>query len=77
FGGNPAACALALKNLEIMEREQLVERARILGERLYDDMREMEEHPMVGDIRSFGFLLGIELVEDKATKEPASLEKVG
>ncbi|WCK54086.1 aspartate aminotransferase family protein [Aneurinibacillus sp. Ricciae_BoGa-3] len=77
FGGNPAACALALKNLEIMEREQLVERGRILGERLREEMQELQDHPHVGDIRSFGFLLGIELVEDKATKEPASPSKVG
>lgn len=77
FGGNPAACALALKNLEIMEKEALVERGRILGERLLEEMKELEAHPYVGDIRSFGFLLGIELVEDKATKEPASAARVG
>ena len=76
FGGNPAACALALKNLEIMESENLIERARILGERLKEEMVEIEDHPLVGDIRSFGFLMGIELVEDKETKEPASLAKV-
>ncbi len=77
FGGNPAACALALKNLEIMEKEELVERGRILGERLLEEMKELEAHPYVGDIRSFGFLLGIELVEDKTTKEPASAARVG
>lgn len=77
FGGNPAACALALKNLEIMEKEALIERGRILGERLLEEMKELEAHPYVGDIRSFGFLLGIELVEDKATKEPASAARVG
>jgi taurine-pyruvate aminotransferase len=76
FGGNPAACALALKNLEIYEKEDLVERARILGERLREEMREMEDHPFVGDIRSFGFLLGIELVEDKATKVPLDVRKI-
>jgi taurine-pyruvate aminotransferase len=71
FGGTPASCALALKNLEIMEREDLVEHARILGDRLREEMRDLEAHPYVGDIRSFGFLLGIEMVEDKATKEPS------
>lgn len=70
FGGNPAACALALKNIEIYEKENLVERSRILGDRLKQEMMELEDHPLVGDIRSFGFLLGIELVKDKATKEP-------
>lgn len=76
FGGNPAACALALKNLELMENEQLVERSRILGERLSDGLKELAEHPLVGDIRSLGFLMGIELVDNKETKQPASLELV-
>ncbi|MBW5445524.1 aminotransferase class III-fold pyridoxal phosphate-dependent enzyme [Cohnella sp. CFH 77786] len=76
FGGNPAACALAVKNLEIFERERLVERGRTLGERLAEEMAELAGHPMVGDIRSFGFLMGIELVADQATKEPAPLAEV-
>jgi taurine-pyruvate aminotransferase len=76
FGGNPAACALALKNLEILENENLVERARILGERLRQELGDLEVHPLVGDIRSFGFLLGIELVEDKVTKKPIDLVKI-
>lgn len=76
FGGNPTACALALKNLQIMEEENLVERGRVLGDRLKEELDELLEHPLVGDIRSFGFLLGIELVEDKRTKKPASLATV-
>ncbi|WP_372631296.1 aspartate aminotransferase family protein [Cohnella sp.] len=76
FGGNPAACALAFKNLEILEREQLVDRARSLGERLSAEMADLMECPLVGDIRSFGFLMGIELVADRATKEPAPLATV-
>ncbi|MDQ6419338.1 aspartate aminotransferase family protein [Paenibacillus sp. LHD-117] len=77
FGGNPAACALALANLEILEKENLIERSRLMGERLAEAMKELLEHPLVGDIRSFGFLMGIELVEDKETKRPASLEVIG
>ncbi|WP_035324037.1 aspartate aminotransferase family protein [Peribacillus kribbensis] len=76
FGGNPAACALALKNLEIYEKENLVERSRILGNRLREEMSELENHPHVGDIRSFGFMLGMELVEDKKTKQPIDLSKL-
>lgn len=76
FGGNPAACALALKNLEILEQEGLVDRSRILGEQLMAEIKEMADHPLVGDIRSFGFLLGIEMVADKATKEPLSAAKI-
>ncbi|MCQ6275001.1 aspartate aminotransferase family protein [Bacillus sp. V3B] len=76
FGGNPAACALALKNIEIYEKENLIERSRILGERLRQEMKEVENHSLVGDIRSFGFLLGIELVKNKETKEPIFPSKI-
>lgn len=77
FGGSPACCALALKNLEIMEQENLVERSRTLGERLKAEMSELLEHRLVGDIRSFGFLMGIEIVADKETKEPISPAAIG
>ncbi|MFC5470117.1 aspartate aminotransferase family protein [Cohnella suwonensis] len=76
FGGNPAACALALRNLEILEREGLVARARVLGERLLAGMEKLRDHPMVGDVRGFGFLLGVELVTDRATKAPAPVDAV-
>ncbi|WP_231514964.1 aspartate aminotransferase family protein [Oceanobacillus salinisoli] len=77
FGGNPAACALALKNIEIMERENLFERSAELGERLLNELDELRKHPNVGDIRGLGLIVGIEMVEDKITKEPASKELVG
>ncbi|WP_251028434.1 aspartate aminotransferase family protein [Bacillus sp. ISL-18] len=76
FGGNPAACAVALKNIEIYEKENLVERAQQLGKQLRQELNELMDHPLVGDIRSFGFLLGIELVENKQTKEPVSPAKI-
>ena len=76
FGGNPAACAVALKNLEIIERENLVERSAELGERLLKELASLKDHPFVGDIRGLGFLLGIELVENKETKEPATNARV-
>lgn len=76
FGGNPAACALALRNLEILEQENLVERAGILGKRLAAEWAGLLDHKQVGDIRSFGLIIGIELVADKATKQPADLAVV-
>lgn len=76
FGGSPVSCALALKNLEIMERENLVERSRVLGEKLYEEMQDLLDHPLVGDIRRFGFLMGIELVSNKETKEPLPVSLV-
>ncbi|AEI41032.1 aspartate aminotransferase family protein [Paenibacillus mucilaginosus] len=76
FGGNPVSCAVALQNLEILEREGLVERAAELGEGLRLRLAGLAEHPHVGDLRFFGFIAGIELVEDRASKEPASADKV-
>lgn len=71
FGGNPAACALALKNLEIMENEHLFERSRDLGDQLLNHLKNLlQDHPFVGDVRGKGLLIGIELVKDKTTKEP-------
>lgn len=77
FGGNPAACALALKNLEIMEKENLFERSRELGEKLLNNLTNLlQDHPFVGDVRGKGLLVGIELVKDKATKEPLEVALV-
>lgn len=71
FGGNPAACALALKNMEIYEKEDLIGRSESLGKELKERLRELENHPYVGHVRGKGLLIGIELVTDKTTKEPA------
>jgi taurine-pyruvate aminotransferase len=71
FGGNPASCALAIKNLEIMEEEELPKRSRELGSRLYEELGEIESHPNVGDVRHCGLLFGIEMVEDKEKGTPA------
>jgi taurine-pyruvate aminotransferase len=71
FGGSPAACALALKNIEIMETEGLFDRSKELGEKVLTDLKtKLEVHPNVGDIRGKGLLIGVELVKDKETKEP-------
>jgi taurine-pyruvate aminotransferase len=71
FGGNPAACALALKNIEIMEKENLFERSKELGEKALNTLTNLlQNHPNVGDVRGKGLLIGLELVKDKNTKEP-------
>jgi len=71
FGGNPAACALAIKNIEIMERENLFERSKKLGDHLKSELTShLKAHPYVGDVRGKGLLIGVELVSDKKTKEP-------
>ncbi|MCD4825427.1 MAG: aspartate aminotransferase family protein [Phycisphaerae bacterium] len=71
YGGNPMACAAALASTEVIEEENLLERATHLGELALKRMEQMKaEHSIVGDVRAKGCLMGIELVKDKATKEP-------
>jgi taurine-pyruvate aminotransferase len=76
FGGHPAGCAVAIRNLEIIEEEDLVGRSAEMGEQLRKELSGLDDHPNVGDVRNNGLLFGIELVEDKETKEPASTERV-
>lgn len=77
FGGNPAACALALKNIEIMENEKLFDRSRELGDYLKQSLYDrLKDHAFVGDVRGKGLLVGIELVSDKESKEPLNASLV-
>lgn len=76
YGGSPAACAVALKNIEIMEEENLFQQSEQLGARLLEDFQDLLTHPNVGDVRGKGLLLGIELVEEKQTKEPIHVDKI-
>lgn len=77
FGGNPAACTLALKNLEIIEDEKLIDRSRDLGVRVKSELKNLlQEHPYVGDVRGKGLLIGIEMVKDKNTKDPLTSDLV-
>jgi 4-aminobutyrate aminotransferase-like enzyme len=71
YGGNPMACAAALASIEAMEQEGLLEHALRLGDYFMARMRAMQEaHPIIGEVRGVGCLLGIELVKDRTTKEP-------
>ena len=65
------ACAAALASIEVIQEENLCERASHLGEILLGRMKEMERaYAIIGETRGLGCLLGIELVKDKTTKEP-------
>jgi adenosylmethionine-8-amino-7-oxononanoate aminotransferase len=68
--GHPAACAVALRNLRIIEEEGLVENARRMGERLLSGLRALEEIDIVGEVRGLGLMAGVELVADKETRRP-------
>ncbi len=70
YGGTPAATAVGLRNIEIVEREGLAARAAEMGEYLLTRLQELLSHPNVGDVRGKGLLLGIELVTDKESKTP-------
>jgi 4-aminobutyrate aminotransferase-like enzyme len=73
YGGNPMACAAALASTEVIEQENLLEHATRLGELALKRMSKMlAAHTIIGDVRAKGCLMGIELVKDKATKEPFS-----
>jgi len=70
YSAHPGGAAAALKNLEIVERENLVENARIRGEQLAARLQAMKEkHPIIGDVRGTGLIQGIEFVKDRTTKE--------
>jgi putrescine aminotransferase len=69
YSGHATACAVALRNLRIIEEEGLVERARAMGEVLRPALEGLRRHELVGDVRSLGLVAGIELVRDRATRE--------
>ncbi|HJN55215.1 MAG TPA: aspartate aminotransferase family protein [Candidatus Poseidoniales archaeon] len=72
YGGNPMAMIAGLANLDIMEQEDYTAQAVVKGRRFKKGLEElMESHPLIGDIRGKGLMLGFELVEDRQTKEPA------
>ncbi|ANE48488.1 aminotransferase [Paenibacillus swuensis] len=76
FGGNPVSCAVALENINILEREELVSRSAQIGTQLQTLLSPLREHPNVGDIRFFGSAVGIELVDDPISKTPARSDRV-
>jgi adenosylmethionine-8-amino-7-oxononanoate aminotransferase len=69
FTAHPAACAVADKVLEIMEREDLVARAKTMGDMLRERLRRLENHPHVAEVRGIGLMQAVELVRDKDTLE--------
>ncbi len=71
YSGHATCCAVGLANIEIIERDGLVERAAVVGKRLRDGLETLRSLPPVGDVRGLGMLAGIELVEDKASRKPA------
>lgn len=73
FGGNPVSMAQGIATLDIIVNEKLQQRCKELGDYLMNGLRDLQKrHPIVGDVRGKGLMLGMELVEDRATKAPAA-----
>jgi 4-aminobutyrate aminotransferase-like enzyme len=75
FGGNPVACAAGLAVLDVLEEERLQERALRVGNYWMAGLRKLQErHALIGDVRGSGLFLGVDLVRDRTTHEPATEE---
>jgi len=68
YSGHPTCCAVALRNLEILEKEGLVENAAKMGARLLAGLQTLTDFKAVGDVRGLGLMAGVELVADRSTK---------
>ena len=78
YSGHAMACAVGLKNIEIMEHEEYPKRAHDLGKRLLDGLKTLLEFPFVGNVRGLGLICGVEIVSDKEAKtaDPALTTRI-
>ncbi|MFT4233256.1 MAG: aminotransferase class III-fold pyridoxal phosphate-dependent enzyme [Leucobacter sp.] len=73
YGGHAASCAAALANLDIIERENLIQNARDRGEQFQRELEELQQRfDVIGDVHHVGLMVGVDLVKDRSTKEPLS-----
>lgn len=70
YAGNPLSCSIASKVIEILERDNIVENSKEMGDYLYSKLDDLTSMSSVGDLRGLGLMIGIEFVKDKETKEP-------
>lgn len=75
FGGNPISCAAAIANIEVMIEEDMAGQSARKGARALGMLRELAaDYDLIGDVRGLGLMIGVELVTDKKTKEPAKAQ---
>jgi 4-aminobutyrate aminotransferase len=75
FGGNPVSCAAAIATIGLL-RDSLVKNAAEVGEHMLAGLRALKDkHPIIGDVRGKGLMIGVELVRDRVTKERATTER--
>ena len=73
FGGNPVSCAQGLATLNVLLEDNVQQHAKAMGKRLFDGLNDLKKrHALIGDIRGKGLMIGVELVADRKTKEPAT-----
>ncbi|XP_014244846.1 ethanolamine-phosphate phospho-lyase [Cimex lectularius] len=73
FGGNPVSCAASLAVMEVVERDNLMRNAYEVGKYVLAGLTKLKEkHSIIGDVRGHGLFIGIELVSNRVTKEPAT-----
>lgn len=70
YAGNPLSCSIASKVIEILERDNIVDNSKEMGDYLISKLNEFNTIKSVGDVRGLGLMVGIEFVKDKETKEP-------
>jgi taurine--2-oxoglutarate transaminase len=71
YSGHPLACASAVASIEAFQEEGIVENAAAMGEVFRTELAKLaEKHPSIGDVRGLGCFWGLELVKDRATREP-------
>ena len=75
FGGNPVSCVAASASIAVIQEEGLSQRADRLGRWALEELRRMQErHPLIGDVRGEGLMIGVDLVLDRQSKEPAPVQ---
>lgn len=72
FGGNPVTCVAAKATIDLIEEDRLMDNAETAGKRLREGLEDLKDkHASIGDVRGMGLMVGVELVKDRKTKEPA------
>ncbi|KAK7074999.1 hypothetical protein SK128_009856 [Halocaridina rubra] len=73
FGGNPVACVIGLAVLDVIQNEKLIQSATSVGKTLFENLQLLKlKHHNVGDVRGLGLCIGLEIVEDKSSRKPAT-----